>query len=61
MTFPADTHTGTIAQVTESIRRRAVALAALQQNVPKDEAAARVGITRGQLNRLIRPDWRPGA
>ena len=48
-------------QVARSIGRRAVALAALQTGADKNAAAARVGITRGHLNRLLRSDWRPGA
>lgn len=58
--FPAKCHTGTQAQVARSVRRRAIALAALQCGVGKDEAAARAGITRNMLNRLIREDWSPG-
>lgn len=59
--FPLNIHHGTHAQIERSVRRRAVALSALQDGVDKDSAAARVGITRGQLNRYLRDDWRPGA
>jgi transposase len=61
MTFPRDCHSGTVAQVARAIRRRAVAFAALQEGVSKDEAAQRVGITRNALNRYLRQGWRPGA
>lgn len=61
MTFPLKQTAGTQAQVARSIQRRAVALAAMQSGEAKADAAVRAGVSRGQLNRLIRPDWRPGA
>jgi len=60
MSFPAQTHIGTQVQIKRSVQRRAIVLTALQCGIDKDAAAARAGITRGQLNRLIRQDWEAG-
>ena len=55
------THIATMGQVRRAIGRRAVAICALECGMSKDQAAARVGVSRNMLNRYLRPGWEPRA
>lgn len=51
----------TQARIAQSIRRRALVIAALECGLPKPKAARYAGVSLRTVNRFTNPNWRPGA